>query len=194
VPAAALLAGMGLTWRANRRYDTALDLWEATARAAPDLPFPHYQTGYFSQLAGILTSRGPGERGAIQEYLEALSLDRELAQQAWRGMPPDQKARALLNLGLILAEELPPRLRDPGRAKRYLLEAAEVASAFVNLDWEWASALRGLARLRHRPEAGIGVEEARGYLQLALALEFEDPDLREALRRELDTVENELPR
>ncbi len=187
-PGIVLTAGTCLTLAANRPYQSALDLWGHVSALAPELPFPHYQLGFFFYEQEIYTSRSSEVRGALTEMKTAIRLSDELEARGDRGMPNDQRARAHLTLGILYLRLLPPHMRKLDRAEFHLRESARVASRSKALDPEWARALHELAGLIQYPGTSITQEEALGFLEVATGLPGIDPEYRAELKRSLDTL------
>ena len=191
IPGAVLLLGLAAGWSSNRRFDDPLELWLQTVEQIPQFPFPHYQVAYFSQLEGIFTPRDSRVRGALHHYRKALEIDADFRRRGLGSLPPDQRTRAHLNLGVILLRELPPGQRRPLAAAESLRTAEKIARETSPLDWEWARALSELAELRHDPRCGVSAETALLYLEQALTLPVDDL-LRSVLERQRDRVRAEL--
>ena len=178
-----LLAGFTLHW--NPIWDSALRLWRHNVALSPDLPFLHYQYAYFLHQRGLWLRSDAGTPGAIEEYEKALDCHARVVARGYRGMPPDQQARAWLSIGSIWLLQLPPERRSAAHAKRALEQAIAVAGHFTRLDAELARALGCWSLLRHH-DVGVDRDQAEQALRRALAPELKlPPELKGDLEREL---------
>jgi len=179
----ALLAGFTLHW--NPIWDSALRLWRHNVALSPELPFLHYQYAYFLHDHGLWQRSDAETPGAIEEYEKALACHERVVARGYRGMPPDQQARAWLSIGSIWLLQLPPERRSAARAKPALERAIEVGERYTRLDVELARALLHYSLLRHG-DVGVDRDLAEKALRRALAPELKlPPELKSDVEREL---------
>jgi len=189
LPVATVAALLGACWFWNPMFDDALSLWRHNVAQAPDLPFPHYQSGYFLFEKQIWTGRDAAESGAREEFETALRKNDALLARGEEGMPPDQLARAWLNVGDICLERVPESRRDYEKARVALLHVIEVGRATKELDPEYGRALFLYAQLRH-VKPGITRQEARAALDETSPLRL-SPELTAAIREDRARIDAE---
>lgn len=190
-PSAAVVALLACTWYWNPLFDDALTLWRHNSACAPELPFPHYQVAYFLHERGIYEPRDVEVHGAIEEYQTALAKNDAITARGYKGMPPDQLARAWLSLGSIFLEKLPEERRDRPRARDALEHAIDVGRKSPELDPEYGSALWLKAQLRHC-NVGVTDEQAREALMTAATLRL-SPELLQAVHDDLARLNGASP-
>ncbi len=198
VPACAVLLFWVLSMHHNRQFHSALELWRNTLIHARAFPFPHYQIAFYMQASKIYTAspEDPELKGAIREFEEALRLNDEWLEKGERGMPPDQIARAHLNLGIMKGELAREQKFTIPEVESHFRKSLLVAASHPLLDLERIQASLSLARLRD-PALGsrVTTSEAITLLEQALSTARSRSELGSFaanLEEELSAVKREI--